>query len=89
MATDVGRPIILPLGVRREPSSHYYVYVDNLGVISLDKKRVVDAMKDLQSKFNRLGLELHGAEVGSDSIEALGCVLDGRDMQSRLTSNRL
>ena len=72
-----------------EHSAHFYVYVDNLGVMDFDYEFVSQAMQQLQQQFDSLGLELHASEVSAGAVDALGCTLDGAKMQSRLQSKRL
>ena len=89
LSNDRGGPIVMRIGKNSEAKTHFYVYVDNLGVISSDKKAVEDAMDGLQVCFNSLGLQLHATEISDGYVEALGCVLDGRSMQSRVNPKRL
>lgn len=70
-------------------SPHYYVYVDNLGVLDTDADSVRSSMVALQTAFNSLGLELHGSEVSSGRVEALGCILEGSSMRSLPSSKRV
>ena len=79
----------MKIGKNSEAVSHFYVYVDNLGVISPDRKTVVEAMDGLQKCFNSLGLQLYATEISDGYVEALGCVLDGGAMQSRANPKRL
>eukprot|EP00435_Cladocopium_sp_Y103_P042465 s504_g11.t1 len=89
LANDRGGPIVLHVGGNCAGDAHFYVYVDNLGVISTSKQLVDDAMTELQHSFNSRGLELHGSEVTENYVEALGCVLEGKRMLSRCNPKRL
>ena len=96
LVNDKSEPVVLKVGHvggRLSEDSHvkqfFYVYVDNLGVIGHNKSKVESALGELQGIFNGLGLELHKSEVGSQGVEALGCVLDGSAKQSRLKPTRL
>ena len=89
LSNDRGGPIVMRIGKNSEAKTHFYVYVDNLGVISSDRKAVEDAMDGLQVCFNSLGLQLHATEISDGYVEALGCVLDGGSMQSRVNPKRL
>ena len=89
LGSDRGGPIVLRVGSLEGDSIHFYVYVDNLGVIDFDRSLVSTVMQELQKHFDSLGLELHASEVSSGAVDALGCVLDGGQMQSRLQSKRL
>ena len=89
LANDRSGPIVLHVSKVEPCTPHFYVYVDNLGVISTDEAKVSTAMSELQECFNSKGLELHASEITRDSVEALGCVLEGRKMRSRCNSKRL
>ena len=89
LANDRAGPVILKVGRDVEQQCHFYVYVDNLGVIDTDGGRVTKAMEELQRSFNSLGLILHKSEVTSGYVEALGCVLEGDRMRTRVNPNRL
>ena len=83
LANDRGGPVVLKVG------RSFYVYVDNLGVISTDEARVQAAMQSLEDTFNGMSLQLHKSEVSEGEAEALGCILEGRQMRSRCHSKRL
>ena len=97
LVSDKSRPIIIQVGARSQALSedgevakgYYYVYVDNLGVIDTEIALVEHALNELQVIFNGMGLELHKSEVGACNVEALGCVLDGHNRESRLNPTRL
>ena len=89
LANDRGGPVVLNVGKIGTDDRYFYVYVDNLGVIGSDKEMVDLAMSELQDAFNGQGLELHGSEVTKDYVEALGCVLEGKEMRSRCNPRRL
>ena len=89
LANDRGGPIVLNVGKVGTEDRFFYVYVDNLGVIGADRNLVELAMSELQDVFNGQGLELHGSEVTKDYVEALGCVLEGKEMRSRCNPRRL
>ena len=86
---DRGPPLVLRACSEGQGISHFYVYVDNLGVFGLESGSIEQAMRELTEKFNGLGLELHASEVKSGSVEALGCAVDGDKLRSRITSARL
>eukprot|EP00435_Cladocopium_sp_Y103_P068349 s90_g31.t1 len=89
LSYDRGPPIVLHLGRVVDAVLHYYVYVDNLGVIHFNKKTVEKALEQLVHVFDSRGLILHGSEVSSGEVKALGCLLEGDKMRTRLTSDRL
>ncbi len=88
---DRGPPVVLRVeqGGKCDDVRHYYVYVDNLGVLHPQKESVDDVMRDLQSAFDGAGLLLHGSEVSSGATEALGCTVEGNRLRSRVSNERL
>ena len=64
----------------------YYVYVDNLGVLSLVRCETRDIAEELKRLFDGSGLLLHGVELGVDTVEALGVTLDGQRLRSTLAN---
>ena len=86
---DRGDPLVLRIGAEAPRSDHYYVYVDNLGVLGLDRCRIEEAMCELTEKFDGQGLELHACEVSSGSVEALGVLVEGGKLRCRITPSRL
>ena len=89
LASDRGGPVVIHVGKKSEPVPHLYVYVDNLGVINVDKQQVEKTMLQLQEHFDKLGLLLHASEVSSGVVEALGCILEGDMLRSRMHPKRL
>ncbi|CAK0852231.1 unnamed protein product [Prorocentrum cordatum] len=75
-ATDRGPPIVLS-----PTSSWHYVYVDNVGLMSLDASYVKGALADAIAAFDAAGLVMHDISVDSDTAEALGVTLDGRELE--------
>ena len=86
---DRGDPLVLHVGRLEDEADHFYMYVDNLGVVGTNHERVVEAMDALQQTFDGLGLELHGSEVSCGSVEALGCIIEGNKLRSRIAVGRL
>ena len=86
---DRGRPLTLQVSREGRGEGHYYVYVDNFGVIDLDSSRADHAMSLLSAAFIGLGFELHASEVSGGSVEALGCLIEGNKLRSRITHARL
>ena len=89
LANDRSGPMTLVIGQDIAVNSHFYVYVDNLGVVGTDEGQVHEAMSALQKSFNGLGLQLHASEVSDGYVEALGCVLEGGQMRSRPNPKRM
>ena len=89
ISNDRGGPIVFHVGADVDPALHYYVYVDNLGVIDTDVKRVEEAMMGLQQSFNSQGLTLHSSEISSGAVDSLGCVVEGSKLRSRINPKRL
>jgi hypothetical protein len=69
-------------------SKHYYIYVDNIGVLCLTYDLLVFIINEIVEVFNKQGLEMHEIEVLSDSAEALGTELDLRRHRSRVSNKR-
>ena len=71
-----------------QPSSClYYIYVDNIGFISIERDLVAELLCLCEEAFGRRQLVLHETGLG-DVVEALGTVLDGRAHQTRITTKR-
>ncbi|CAK0810365.1 unnamed protein product, partial [Prorocentrum cordatum] len=83
VATDRGPPIVLT-----PTSSWHYVYVDNVGLLSLDASYVKGALADTIAAFDAAGLIMHDISVDSDIAEALGVTLDGRKHQTLVNHRR-
>eukprot|EP00439_Symbiodinium_sp_Y106_P076622 s190_g15.t2 len=86
---DRSDPLVIHVGQAENDADHFYVYVDNLGVIGTEHDRIVEAMDALRLRFDGLGLELHGSEVSSGCVEALGCIIEGNKLRCRVTVERL
>ena len=86
---DRGSPIVLRIGSKDPECMHYYVYVDNLGVVDVNKERVKAAVTGLETAFDGCGLILHGSEVTSGHVQALGCGLDGTLLRTTIGRERL
>ena len=89
LSFDKGEPIVMRVGAEKQSKLHYYVYVDNLGVIDTCETLVTEALDDLVSAFDASGLVLHGSEVTSGVVQALGCELDGTLRRTTLSRERL
>ncbi|CAK0791762.1 unnamed protein product, partial [Prorocentrum cordatum] len=83
VATDRGPPIVLS-----PTSSWHYVYVDNVGLMSLDASYVKGALADTIAAFDAAGLVMHDISVDSDTAEALGVTLDGQKHQTLVNHRR-
>ena len=88
---DRGPPVVLRVGRggQCDVDKHYYVYVDNLGVLHPQRESVEEVMRDLQAAFNGAGLLLHGSEISSGATDALGCTVEGNRLRSRVSNERL
>ncbi|CAK0807139.1 unnamed protein product [Prorocentrum cordatum] len=82
-ATDRGPPIVLS-----PTSSWHYVYVDHVGLLSLDASYVKGALADTVAAFDAAGLIMHDISVDSDAAEALGVTLDGQKHQTLVNHRR-
>ncbi|CAE7489577.1 unnamed protein product, partial [Symbiodinium natans] len=67
---------------------HHYVYVDNLGVLSVNHDTVETALREVEDVFGSHKLILHPGLVSSGATKALGCALRGDLLASRVTSDR-
>ena len=67
---------------------HHYVYVDNLGVLSVNHDTVETALREVEDVFGSHKLILHPGLVSSGTTKALGCALRGDLLASRVTSDR-
>lgn len=86
---DRGGPIVFHVNKDVASDPHYYVYVDNLGVLDVSQEMVEKCMVGLKKCFDSQGLTLHAAEVSSGEVETLGCLVEGRRMRSRINPKRL
>ena len=83
--SDRGTPWVIQPGAE---SLAYYTYVDNLGALCENVKRVDKVMQEAEKDFKKDGLLLHEIEVGKEGGSALGIVLDGRRFETRNTLKR-
>ena len=83
VATDRGPPIVLAPG-----TAWHYVYVDNVGLLSLDPNYVRGALADTTEAFNKMGLIMHDISLACESAEALGVTLDGRAHHTVVSHSR-
>ena len=66
----------------------HFVYVDNLGVLAGNRDLVAGGLADLSTDFTDRKLLLHPGEVQHEHIKALGVVLDGVNLLSKLSPDR-
>ena len=64
---DRGGPLLLELRGHRAVLK-YYVYVDNLGLIGQDGRKLADSLDELIRDFEARGLLAHGREVREDGV---------------------
>ncbi|CAE7243495.1 pksN [Symbiodinium natans] len=74
---------------RPEGDPRHYVYVDNLGVLSMDRSVVESSLSSITETFEQRGLKLHPGEVKSHKVDALGCRLSGRQCRASLKPARM
>ena len=89
--TDKGEAVVFAsCDSRRDPdgSTRHYVYVDNLGILSPHEGVVRNALQELDEHFSRQGLLLHPGEVSQGETKALGTILDGNQLCSKITPER-
>ena len=68
--------------------SRYYVYVDNLGIITSSAEEARKQVGLLVEHMSSMGLVMHETAVSSDELESLGVILDFRSLVSRISSKR-
>ena len=56
--------------------AHYYIYVDNLGVLSQSKDDAKARLDGIIRALEGFGLVVHETEISSGKIETLGVELD-------------
>ena len=91
LITDKGKPVVFKSSKclkEAESTTRHYVYVDNLGVLSPHKAVVATALQELDEHFRGRGLLLHPGEVHSSETRALGTILDGNNLCSKITPER-
>ena len=86
LVNDRSDPVVIQANLEENQAGvsgdYHYVYVDNLGLMSTDRRYVSESLKEVENTFNARGLLLHPGEVMFGQAEALGCRLD---MQARST----
>ena len=85
--TDRGEPVVFELSTPQ--AMRHYVYVDNLGIMSGERLKVEEGLKELTDRFTGLGLILHPAEIQSHKVKTLGVELDGHRLRTRVVPERL
>ena len=91
LITDKGLPVVFKSSAVRDnarATTRHYVYVDNLGIVSPHRGVVQSALQELDSHFGGKGLLLHPGEVHSEETKALGAILDGKTLCSRICPER-
>lgn len=89
--SDKGDPVVFssPQSLDNlESSTRHYVYVDNLGILSPHEAVVHSSLQELDQHFGSSGLLLHPGEVSGDKTKALGTILDGKNLCSKITQER-
>ena len=89
--SDKGRPVVFTsqqVKDKPETGTRHYVYVDNLGVLSPHEGIVRSALEEMDGHFGNVGLLLHPGEVSVGRTKALGTILDGTSLCSKITPER-
>lgn len=89
LVNDRSRPVVMKIVSTTACPPHYYVYVDNLGVLRPDSQLVEESMSALEASFKDAGLELRTADISEDAVKALGCIIEGSRQRSRVSETRL
>ena len=66
----------------------HYVYVDNLGILSLSEACVQESLAGVTRELDSVGLKIHEHATSSSEINVLGCQLDGTRLQTRVSPKR-
>ena len=88
LITDKGPPVVFKSSkvlAQECRSIRHYVYVDNLGVISPHEALVKSAIQEMEDHFGQTGLLLHPGEVHEGETKALGTLLDGENLCSKIS----
>eukprot|EP00973_Karenia_brevis_P093058 12415417-Karenia_brevis.AAC.1 len=59
------------LQIRRSMGVRYYVYVDNVGVLGIERKQTADTVKQVCAGMDGIGLTMHEVELTNKSLEPL------------------
>ena len=82
-----------PAAVLRKPREGaapiaHFVYGDNLGIISTCADRAAEALSQTTHLFDESGLQTHEQSLTNEQSEALGVCLDGRRLETRVSTKR-
>ena len=89
LANDKSGSIVFDRREKGEDArTHHYVYVDNLGILSVDHRTVDEGIREVESVFSDHHLVLHPGEVSTGSTRALGCDLRSDLLASRISPER-
>ena len=88
--TDRSGPAVFTAGSTGVPShgKAWYAYVDNLGVLGLVLAEVTQGLSEAVALFDQAGLETHEFQVLEGAGKALGTILDGEALETRLAPQR-
>lgn len=81
---DRGPPAVLG----GQATLHHYLYVDNLGILGLEKQEVSGALDAAREHLEGKGLLTHEASLSCDDVEVLGVTLDAGRRRTALTDKR-
>ena len=68
--------------------AHYYIYVDNLGVLSRSKEDAKSKLDGVIRMLESFGMVVPETEISSGKIETLGVELDCDELVTRVTRAR-
>ena len=68
--------------------AHYYIYVDNLGVLSSDLDDARSKLDGIIRVLESFGLVVHETEISSGKIQTLGVELDCEQLVTRVVQAR-
>lgn len=80
-ARDFGGPIMLKAD---DPCPTHVVYVDNVGILGIVRKRVAEALDQAEVGLNSVGLLTHEKELFAEAADVLGVEVDVKNHRARL-----
>ena len=71
--------------LRPHEDSRFYLYIDNAGVVGLEKEVVTERLQKYCNQLDWAGLTTHEVEVTNTCADILGWRLDCQRKQTRIT----
>ena len=87
---DRGPPVVFRLVKGAlAADKHYYIYVDNVGILGISHDDVAHSLASLTEVFESRGLILHAGGIHSESVRALGVDVKGGEKHTKIELERL